>query len=90
MLCVGREAEVYLHFVEDEFVPYAVVPDDAVLHLSELPLHGEVQQPFLKGRLGSTLNLEVLGSCLKQNDNIFLSRINKNKLQLNLLLELNH
>lgn len=46
-----------LDFVEDEFVPQAVAPDDALPHFSELPLHSEVQQPFLERRFGATLNL---------------------------------
>lgn len=51
------QAEGYLHFVEDEFVPQAVVPDDAFLHLSVLPVHGKVQQPLLEGGCGAALNL---------------------------------
>lgn len=43
--------------MEDEFVPYAVVPDDALPHFSVFPVHGKVQQPFLKRRFGSILNL---------------------------------
>lgn len=60
--------KLYLHFMEDEFVPYAVVPDDAFLHLSVFPVHGEVQQPFLERRFGSALNLsdtETLGLMFK-------------------------
>lgn len=52
-----------LDFVEDEFVPQAVVPDDALPHFSVLPLHSEAQQPFLERRFGATLNL-VTGICL--------------------------
>jgi len=47
----------YLHFVEDELVPQAVVPDDALLHFSKLSLHGKVQQPFLERSFGPTVNL---------------------------------
>lgn len=50
-------AEGYLHFVEDEFVPQAVVPDDTFLHLSVLPVHGKVQQPLLERGIGAALNL---------------------------------
>lgn len=50
-------AEGYLHFVEDEFVPQAVAPDDAVLHLGVLPVHGKVQQPLLERGRGAALNL---------------------------------
>lgn len=55
--CAVFQAEGYLHFVEDEFVPQAVVPDDAFLHLSVLPVHGKVQQPLLEGGCGAALNL---------------------------------
>lgn len=51
------EQELYLHFVEDEFVPYAVLPDDTLLHFSVFPVHSKVQQPFLEGCFGSALNL---------------------------------
>lgn len=51
------EQELYLHFVEDEFVPYAVLPDDTLLHFSVFPVHSEVQQPFLEWCFGSALNL---------------------------------
>lgn len=47
----------HLDFVEDEFVPQAVFPDDAFLHLGVLPVHGKVQQPLLEGAFGTTLNL---------------------------------
>ena len=47
----------YLHFIEDEFVPQAVVPDDAFLHLCVLPVHSKVQEPLLKRGFGATLNL---------------------------------
>lgn len=50
-------ADQNLDFVEDEFVPQAVVPDDAFLHLGVLPVHGKVQQPLLEGGLGAALNL---------------------------------
>lgn len=50
-------ADQYLDFVEDEFVPQAVVPDDAFLHLGILPVHGKVQQPLLEGGFGSALDL---------------------------------
>lgn len=49
----------HLHSVEEEFVPDAVLPDDALLHLGVLPLHGEVQQPFFERRRGSALDLVV-------------------------------
>lgn len=55
--CSCSRAEGYLHFVEDEFVPQAVVPDDAILHLRELSVHGEVQQPLLERGCGAALNL---------------------------------
>lgn len=47
----------YLHFVKDEFVPYAVIPDNALVDLCTFPLNGKVQKPFLKWSLGPTLNL---------------------------------
>lgn len=50
-------ADQNLDFVEDEFVPQAVVPDDAFLHLCVLPVHSKVQQPLLEGGLGAALNL---------------------------------
>lgn len=50
-------ADQHLDFVEDEFVPQAVVPDDAFLHLGVLPVHGKVQQPLLEGAFGAALNL---------------------------------
>lgn len=50
-------ADQHLDFVEDEFVPQAVVPDDAFLHLGVLPVHGKVQQPLLEGGFGAALNL---------------------------------
>lgn len=48
----------YLHFVKDEFVPYAVIPDNSLLDLCTFLLNGKVQKPFLKWSLGPTLDLE--------------------------------
>lgn len=45
--------------MEDELVPDAVGPDDAVLHFSIFPVHSKVQQPFLERRSGATLNLQT-------------------------------
>lgn len=53
----GSRQNPYLHFVEDQFVPDAVLPDDALPHFSVLPVHSEVQQPFLEGRARPALNL---------------------------------
>lgn len=55
----------YLDFVEDEFVPHAVFPDDAVPHFGVFPVHGEVQQPLLERRFGPALNL-VTGLVLSE------------------------
>lgn len=49
--------EGYLHFVEDELVPQAVVPDHTFLHLGVLPVHGKLQQPLLERGLGAALDL---------------------------------
>jgi len=43
--------------VKNEFVPYAVIPDNALLDLCKFPLNGKVQKPFLKWSRGPTLNL---------------------------------
>lgn len=51
------EQELYLHFVEDEFVPHAVLPDDTLPHFSVFPVHSKVQQPFLERCFGAALNL---------------------------------
>ena len=58
MTSIQNQQGKHLHFVEEEPVPDAGVPDDALLHLSILPLHSKVQQPLLKGGVGSTLDLQ--------------------------------
>lgn len=49
----------YLDFVEDKFVPDAVLPDDPIPHFSIFPFHSEIEQPLLEGRLSSTLHLVI-------------------------------
>ena len=47
----------YLYFVEDQFIPQAVVSNDATAKLSFLPLGGEVQQPSLQRGICLSKNL---------------------------------
>lgn len=62
MVCVNRfkTQTLYLDFVEDEFVPQAVLPDDAFSDLGVFPLDGKVQEPFLESRRCTALDLQEL------------------------------
>lgn len=50
---------VYLHFLEDEFVPQAVRSDHAAFKLRLLPSESKIEQPFLQRRVGLTKYLWV-------------------------------
>lgn len=54
---IWRNVSVYLHFLEDEFVPHAVRSNHSVLQLWLFPSERKVQHPSLQGSIGLTEHL---------------------------------